>query len=106
MDSVTPMHNLFRASQLRFPGETILETASHYTSKFLTGKREANDWLDKWVIAEGLPSELGYALDIPFYASLPRLETRTCLDGLQQRPSSAFVQMGSNSKVVFGLETR
>ncbi|KAI4326509.1 hypothetical protein MLD38_031818 [Melastoma candidum] len=79
-DSVTPMHNLFRASQLRFPGETILETASHYASEFLTGKREANDWLDKWVIAEGLPSEVGYALDVPFYASLPRLETRYYLE--------------------------
>ncbi|XP_029126812.1 ent-copalyl diphosphate synthase, chloroplastic isoform X2 [Cajanus cajan] len=74
--AVTGMFNLYRASQVLFQGEKILEDAKNFSSKFLTQKRAANELLDKWIITKDLPAEVGYALDVPWYASLPRLETR------------------------------
>ncbi|XP_018506103.2 ent-copalyl diphosphate synthase 1-like [Pyrus x bretschneideri] len=74
--AVTGMHNLFRASQVLFPGETILEEAKDFSTKFLREKQASNELLDKWIITKDLPGEVGYALDVPWYASLPRLETR------------------------------
>ncbi|KAK7285344.1 hypothetical protein RJT34_20113 [Clitoria ternatea] len=73
--AVTGMFNLFRASQLLFQGEKILEDAKNFSAKFLSEKRAANQLLDKWIITKDLPGEVGFALDIPWYASLPRLET-------------------------------
>ncbi|GKF74472.1 Ent-copalyl diphosphate synthase, chloroplastic, partial [Tanacetum coccineum] len=43
-------------------------------------KRSRNELLDKWVISKDLPGEVGYALDVPWYASLPRLEARYYLE--------------------------
>ncbi|RDY13966.1 hypothetical protein CR513_01029, partial [Mucuna pruriens] len=78
--AVTGMFNLFRASQVLFQGEKILEDAKNFSAKFLTEKRAANELLDKWIITKDLPGEVGYALDVPWYASLPRLETRFYLE--------------------------
>ncbi|KAH7517222.1 hypothetical protein FEM48_Zijuj09G0039900 [Ziziphus jujuba var. spinosa] len=74
--AVTGMFNLFRASQLLFPGEKILEDAKYFSSKFLRQKQASNELLDKWIIMKDLPGEVGYALEVPWYASLPRVETR------------------------------
>ncbi|KAH6826066.1 Terpenoid cyclases/Protein prenyltransferases superfamily protein [Perilla frutescens var. hirtella] len=78
--AVTGMYNLYRASQLIFPGENILADAALFSAKFLQQKRANNDLLDKWVITKDLPGEVGYALDVPWYASLPRVETRFYLE--------------------------
>ncbi|TKY62444.1 Ent-copalyl diphosphate synthase [Spatholobus suberectus] len=78
--AVTGMFNLYRASQVLFQGEKILEDAKNFSAKFLTEKRAANELLDKWIISKDLPGEVGYALDLPWYASLPRLETRFYLE--------------------------
>ncbi|OVA05468.1 Terpene synthase [Macleaya cordata] len=74
--AVTGMFNLYRASQVSFPGETILQEAKSFSSKFLRKKQASNQLLDKWIITKDLPGEVGYALDVPWYASLPRIETR------------------------------
>ncbi|XP_057474257.1 ent-copalyl diphosphate synthase 1-like [Actinidia eriantha] len=78
--AVTGMFNLYRASQVLFPGEKILEDAKKFSSKFLREKRACNELLDKWIITKDLPGEVGYALDVPWNASLPRLETRFYLE--------------------------
>ncbi|MCD7461894.1 Gly-Xaa carboxypeptidase [Datura stramonium] len=78
--AVTGMYNLFRASQLIFPGEKILDDAKKFSSNFLQEKRAQNQLLDKWIITKDLPGEVGYALDIPWYANLPRIETRFFLE--------------------------
>ncbi|PHU29309.1 Ent-copalyl diphosphate synthase, chloroplastic [Capsicum chinense] len=78
--TVTEMYNLFRASQLIFPVEKILNDAKKFTSNFLQEKQAQNQLLDKWIITKDLPGEVGYALDIPWYANLPRLETRFFLE--------------------------
>ncbi|XP_059439100.1 (-)-kolavenyl diphosphate synthase TPS28, chloroplastic-like isoform X1 [Corylus avellana] len=74
--AVTGMFNLYRASQVVFPGEKILEDAKHFAFNFLREKQTANELFDKWIIMKDLPSEVGYALEVPWYASLPRVETR------------------------------
>nr|UNZ11787.1 ent-copalyl diphosphate synthase [Scutellaria barbata] len=78
--AVTGMYNLYRASHLMFPRESILEDAAMFSSKFLQEKRASNELLDKWIITKDLPGEVGYALDVPWYASLPRVETRFYLE--------------------------
>nr|XP_010918399.1 ent-copalyl diphosphate synthase 1, chloroplastic isoform X2 [Elaeis guineensis] len=74
--AVTGMYNLNRASQVAFPGEKILEQAKDFSYKFLREKQASNQLLDKWIITKDLPGEVEYALDFPWYASLPRIETR------------------------------
>ncbi|KAH0739929.1 hypothetical protein KY290_038634 [Solanum tuberosum] len=78
--AVTGMYNLFKASQLMFPKEKILDDAKKFSSNFLQEKRAQNQLIDKWIITKDLPGEVGYALDIPWYANLPRLETRFFLE--------------------------
>ncbi|WMV36235.1 hypothetical protein MTR67_029620 [Solanum verrucosum] len=78
--AVTGMYNLYRASHVMFSGEKILENARIFTSNYLREKRAQNQLLDKWIITKDLPGEVGYALDVPWYASLPRLETRFFLE--------------------------
>ncbi|KAI4301251.1 hypothetical protein L6164_034546 [Bauhinia variegata] len=78
--AVTGMFNLHRASQFVFPGETILEDAKHFSANFLRQKQAANQLIDKWIIIKNLPQEVAYALDVPWYASLPRLEARFYID--------------------------
>ncbi|KAJ6709031.1 ENT-COPALYL DIPHOSPHATE SYNTHASE CHLOROPLASTIC [Salix koriyanagi] len=74
--AVSGMFNLYRASQILFPGEKILENAKDFSSKFLREKQAANELLDKWLITKDLPGEVGFALEIPWYANLPRVESR------------------------------
>ncbi|KAM0051074.1 putative ent-copalyl diphosphate synthase [Helianthus debilis subsp. tardiflorus] len=79
-EAVTAMFNLYRASQVLFPEEKILDDAKNFSYNFLTEKRSTNELLDKWLITKDLPGEVGYALDVPWYASLPRLEARYYLE--------------------------
>lgn len=74
--AVMGMFNLYRASQVMFPGEKILQQAKQHSSTFLRKKQASNELLDKWIITKDLPGEVGYALEVPWYASLPRIETR------------------------------
>nr|QMW69082.1 terpene synthase 2 [Callicarpa americana] len=78
--AITGMYNMYRCSQVLFPGEHILADAKKYAAKFLHEKRVNNAVVDKWIITKDLPGEVAYALDVPFYASLPRLEARFFLE--------------------------
>ncbi|KAI7728382.1 hypothetical protein M8C21_009459, partial [Ambrosia artemisiifolia] len=79
-ETVTVMFNLYRASQVLFPGEKILNDAKNFSHKFLTDKRLNNQLLDRWIITKDLAGEVEYVLDVPWYASLPRLEARYYLE--------------------------
>lgn len=57
-EAVTGMFNLYRASQVAFPGEKILEDAKQFSAKFLREKRAANELVDKWIIMKNLPEEV------------------------------------------------
>ncbi|KAJ0053550.1 hypothetical protein Pint_03319 [Pistacia integerrima] len=78
--AVTGIFNLFRASQVLFPGEKILENAKQFSTKFLREKLAANELLDKWIITKDLPGEVNFALKVPWYASLPRVEARLYIE--------------------------
>ncbi|KAJ7547837.1 hypothetical protein O6H91_08G112100 [Diphasiastrum complanatum] len=70
------MFQLYRASQLQFPEEIILEEAKLFTRKFLERSRNTNTLFDKWVIAKDLVGEVKFALDFPWCATLQRIESR------------------------------
>uniref|UniRef100_A0A2C9WQ96 Uncharacterized protein n=1 Tax=Manihot esculenta TaxID=3983 RepID=A0A2C9WQ96_MANES len=78
--AVTGMFNLYRAAQVLFPGEKILEEAKEFSSSFLKEKQTANEVLDKWIITKDLPGEVEYSLGVPWYANLPRVEARFYLE--------------------------
>lgn len=56
--AVTGIYNLYRASQIMFPGEKILDNAKQFSVKFLREKQAANQLVDKWVITKDLPGEV------------------------------------------------
>ncbi|KAL1532389.1 Gly-Xaa carboxypeptidase [Salvia divinorum] len=76
IESPSPIYNLYRASQLRFPGEEILEDASRFAYDFLKEKLAKNQILDKWVISKHLPDEIKLGLEMPWLATLPRVEAK------------------------------
>ncbi|GJN21388.1 hypothetical protein PR202_gb08858 [Eleusine coracana subsp. coracana] len=81
--SLITMHNLYRAAdQAAFPGDDdVIRRARSYCQAFLEERRASNQLKgDKWLIADGLPGEVEYALDFPWDASLPRVETRMYLE--------------------------
>ncbi|XP_047051207.1 syn-copalyl diphosphate synthase, chloroplastic-like [Lolium rigidum] len=78
--SVTAMFSLYRASQVAFPGEDDLQWSETYSREFLVNRRASNNLKDKWLIPKDLPGEIGYVLDLPWRASLPRIETRMYLE--------------------------
>ncbi|KAF5196901.1 Copalyl diphosphate synthase, partial [Thalictrum thalictroides] len=77
---VTEMLSMYRASQILFPGEKILEEAQNFAFKFLRDKQDLEQVADRWLIAKDLVGEVRYYMDVPWYASLPRLETRYYID--------------------------
>ncbi|XP_042004603.1 copalyl diphosphate synthase CPS1, chloroplastic-like [Salvia splendens] len=76
IESPSPIYNLYRASQLRFPGEEILEDAAKFAYDFLKEKLAENQILDKWVISKHLPDEIKLGLEMPWLATLPRVEAK------------------------------
>lgn len=56
--SPTAMYNLYRCSQVSFPGEKILEDANKFTHNFLLHCLSNNQSLDKWSIAKDIPGEV------------------------------------------------
>jgi hypothetical protein len=63
--SVSVMFNFYRATQTRFPQDTLLADAEPYARSFLAAKAAANDFYDKWVIPKDLGGEV-----ICFYSSV------------------------------------
>lgn len=58
IESASPIYNLYRAAQLRFPGEDILEEATKFAYNFLQQKLANNQIQEKWVISEHLIDEV------------------------------------------------
>ncbi|KAL0330181.1 UNVERIFIED_CONTAM: Syn-copalyl diphosphate synthase TPS3, chloroplastic [Sesamum radiatum] len=75
-ESPSPIFNLYRASQVLFPGETILEQARQFSYNFLRERLQKDQLLDKWLISKHLPDEIKCGLEMPWYATLPRVEAR------------------------------
>nr|H8ZM73.1 RecName: Full=Bifunctional cis-abienol synthase, chloroplastic; AltName: Full=Diterpene synthase TPS4; Short=AbdiTPS4; Flags: Precursor [Abies balsamea]AEL99953.1 diterpene synthase TPS4 [Abies balsamea] len=74
---VTDMLNVYRCSQVAFPGETIMEEAKLCTERYLRNALENADAFDKWAIKKNIRGEVEYALKYPWHRSMPRLEVRS-----------------------------
>ncbi|KAL1552548.1 Gly-Xaa carboxypeptidase [Salvia divinorum] len=74
MESPSPIYNLYRAAQLRFPGEEILEEAAKFAFNFLQQKIANHQFQEKWIISHHLIDEVKEGLKMPWYATLPRVE--------------------------------
>nr|UZM18090.1 ent-labda-8,13E-dienyl diphosphate synthase [Gymnaconitum gymnandrum] len=77
---ITEMLSLYRASQILFPGEEIMKEAKEFSFKTLKEKYDRGQVTDRWLITKNLTGEVQYYMDVPWYASLPRLETRYYLE--------------------------
>nr|AZB50380.1 terpene synthase 1 [Mesosphaerum suaveolens] len=72
--STSPTYALYRASQIQFPGEEILDEAFSFTRDYLQDWLARDQVLDKWIVSKDLPDEIKVGLEVPWYASLPRVE--------------------------------
>lgn len=79
-EAVTAMLSLYRASQVMFPGETILEEIKTFSRKYLDKRRENGRIYDHNIVMKDLHGEVEYALSVPWYASLERIENRIYID--------------------------
>ncbi|XP_022875577.1 ent-copalyl diphosphate synthase, chloroplastic-like [Olea europaea var. sylvestris] len=76
IESTTPIYNLYRASQVQFHGEKILEEAKEFSYSFLQERLASDKFLDKWVISKHIHDEIRKGLEMPWYASLPSAEAK------------------------------
>lgn len=79
-EAVTAMLSLYRASQVMFPGETILEEIKNFSRKYLDKRKENGRIYDDNIVMKDLHGEVEYALSVPWYASLERIENRIYID--------------------------
>nr|ADX42737.1 (E)-beta-farnesene synthase 1 [Pseudotsuga menziesii] len=73
---VASMLSLYRASQLAFPGENILDEAKSFTSKYLKEALEKRETYSAWNNKQSLSEEIKYALENSWHASVPRVEAK------------------------------
>nr|AFU61897.1 labd-13-en-8-ol diphosphate synthase [Salvia sclarea] len=80
VESASPMYNLYRAAQLRFPGEEVFEEATKFAFNFLQEMLVKDRLQERWVISDHLFDEIKLGLKMPWYATLPRVEAAYYLD--------------------------
>ncbi|KAJ1296560.1 hypothetical protein BS78_01G310600 [Paspalum vaginatum] len=88
---------------ISFPGEDILHRAGTFSYEFLRQKEAQGLIHDKWIVSKDLPSEVQYTLDFPWYASLPRVETRGYLDQYDTLQLTFTIVYKSNPNVWYAL---
>ncbi|WOL20371.1 Bifunctional levopimaradiene synthase, chloroplastic [Canna indica] len=77
---VSDMFNLYRFTQLAFPGEKILKEAKAFGQEYLRNCVENNDVDDKWSVKKALDKEVAHVLKNPWRRSFQRLEAREYID--------------------------
>ncbi|XP_072963760.1 bifunctional levopimaradiene synthase, chloroplastic-like [Typha angustifolia] len=78
---VSDMFNLYRYSQLAFPGEKILKEAKAFVQDYLRTCVANNQVsVDKWSLKKSLDKEVAHALEVPWRTSFERLEAREYID--------------------------
>eukprot|EP00253_Pinus_taeda_P007639 PITA_07639 len=73
---VAGMLNLYRASQLAFPGENILDETKSFSSKYLKEALGKTETFSAWNNKQNLREEIKYALENSWHASVPRVEAK------------------------------
>nr|Q675L0.1 RecName: Full=Longifolene synthase; Short=PaTPS-Lon [Picea abies]AAS47695.1 longifolene synthase [Picea abies] len=78
------MLTLFRASEISFPGEKVMDEAKAFTTEYLTKVLTGVDVTD---VNQSLLREVKYALEFPWHCSLPRWEARSFIEICGQNDS-------------------
>ncbi|GLJ12407.1 hypothetical protein SUGI_0190250 [Cryptomeria japonica] len=100
--AVTVMLNLYKASQVTFPGERILEEVEILSRDYLLERKADDSMHDQNVILKDLQGEVEYALNIPWCASLQRIGQRKYIEqyGQLREASRTFgILPGKNSNM-------
>ncbi|KAG6488057.1 bifunctional isopimaradiene synthase, chloroplastic-like [Zingiber officinale] len=77
---VSDMFNLYRFSQVAFPGEKVLKEANAFVESYLKDCVKNNKVDDKWSCKKALGKEVARGLEYPWRRSFPRLDAREYLD--------------------------
>ncbi|KAG6505051.1 hypothetical protein ZIOFF_037399 [Zingiber officinale] len=77
---VSDMYNLYRFSQVAFPGEKILKEAESFVETYLKDCVKNNNVDDKWSCKKALGKEVARGLEYPWRRSFPRLDAREYLE--------------------------
>nr|AQT03468.1 levopimaradiene synthase [Ginkgo biloba] len=81
--SVSDMLNLFRCSQVTFPGEKLMQEASAFSKSHLRIVLQNKDntlFPEERTAKKRLCGEVEYALDYPWHRNLPRVEARSYME--------------------------
>eukprot|EP01018_Ginkgo_biloba_P004092 Gb_24809 [translate_table: standard] len=70
---ITSMLSLYRASELAFPGENVMDEARIFTTKYLRGALTS---ISDWNNNRNLGQEIKYALENPWQKTVPRYEAK------------------------------
>nr|ADH29869.1 e-beta farnesene synthase [Pinus sylvestris] len=79
--NVASMLSLYRASQLAFPGETILDEARDFATKYLREALEKSEIFTAWNNKQNLSQEIQYELENSWHASVSRVEAKRYCQG-------------------------
>ncbi|KAJ3692495.1 hypothetical protein LUZ60_012845 [Juncus effusus] len=77
---VSDMYNLYRYTQVGFPGEKILKDAKIFVLDYLHNCVKNNDLNDKWSLKKSLDKEVKRVLEVGWRESFNRLEAREYVD--------------------------
>eukprot|EP00253_Pinus_taeda_P017606 PITA_17606 len=73
---VASMLSLYRASQLVFPEENILDETKSFTIQYLTEALNKSETFSAWNHRQNLSEEIKYTLKTSWHASVPRVEAK------------------------------
>ncbi|KAH9310980.1 hypothetical protein KI387_026015, partial [Taxus chinensis] len=78
--AVSAMLNLYKASQVIFPGERILEEAKSFSRDYLAKSEAKSIMHDKNIVLKNLEEEIEYTIGVPWLSCLERIEHRRCIE--------------------------
>lgn len=87
------MLSLFRASNISFPGEKVMDEAKTFTREYLNRVLTGQDVTE---VDQSLLVEVKYALEFPWHCSVPRWEARNFIEIYKQNDSWLNYSFRSN----------
>eukprot|EP00253_Pinus_taeda_P022108 PITA_22108 len=94
-EEVRCMLTLLRASEISFPGEMVMDEAKAFATEYLN---QLLTRVDITEVGESLLREVRYALDFPWYCSVPRWEARSFIEIFGQ--NNSWLNSTMNKKVL------
>nr|ACN40827.1 unknown [Picea sitchensis] len=92
---VRSMLSLFRASNISFPGEKVMDEAKIFTTEYLNQVLTGQAVTD---VDQSLLREVKYALEFPWHCSVPRWEARNYIEIYEQNYS--WLKSNINAKIL------